>query len=104
MKHTFKELIDPKKNDPNTAVQLLLEAFGTPQSALNAINYTSACIVSASATVEHIKAPKEVKRGILISYTGDIKWQKIIADKLKSLCDEQDNDTESPDNGIDEVI
>ena len=107
-KHTFEELIIPTTNTIEKTVELLLEAFGTPELALAVVNYTSACIVSSATACENLfKESPELGRAVMISYSGDIKWQKMISSELKSLRDASKGNTPSPevdDNGIDEVI
>tara|TARA_R110000822_G_scaffold36734_3_gene103195 strand:+ start:1817 stop:2152 length:336 start_codon:yes stop_codon:yes gene_type:complete len=107
-KHTFEELIIPENNTIEKTVELLLKAFGTPEVALAVINYTSACIVSSATACEDLfkKSPSS-GRAVMVSYSGDIKWQKLISSELKSLRDASKGNTPTPeaeDNGIDEVI
>ena len=97
-KHTFKELINPRDNTPEKTCALLIAAFGSPQGALNAINYASACIVSAASSLKHMDITNEHQKVILNSYVADIKWQKILANELKAM-----RDTVS-DSDIDEVM
>ena len=107
-KHTFKELTNPENNTPEKACALLIAAFGSPQGALNAINYASACIVSAATVSEHINMSKEQLKAVMVSYTGDIRWQKILANKLKDIRNKENGTTTPPseadDNGINDVM